>query len=289
MDIDVKPGDENAYGSPAELAAAFKQFLAKSQLPFPNLMVRSGTGGTHLYWLFDRLLAPDEWRPYAEALVTAAKDAGFKIDAKCTRDICRLLRIPGTSNFKTEPPKPVKLVYDDGEVYSVEDLRRALQPYWGKKEGYSKGKGPNLNEDLTGGVQREARLRDIDQVAKGCPLIRDALSDGGASLTGEAQWWDMLRIASHCSDPETTAQRLCQGSQWYDPEDTLLKLAETQKAQEKCGFPKCATHEANGAKKWCEACKYRGGAHRKEDDKGSPLNTPEATHGLLFLPLPVRQ
>lgn len=204
MDIDVKPDDPNAYATRAEMNAAFKLFLAQTRLPFPNLVVNSGRGGVHLHWLFDRLLKPEEWRPLAAALVNAAQSTGFKIDTACTTDIIRLLRIPGTLNHKVTPPLPVRLIYDDGETYPVEDVTRALQPYLGKtaNRNYPKSNGlgrASPNDDL--GVREPARLRNIDKVAEGCPFIHDTLEQGGANLNGEPQWRDMLRIAVRCETP----------------------------------------------------------------------------------------
>ena len=238
-DVDVKPNDGNAYETKAKLSKAFQQFLLSSHLPFPNLIVRSGRGGLHLYWLFARLLTPDEWRPFAQALVNAAEAHGFKIDAVCTTDICRLLRIPGTENFKTDPPLPVTLAYDDGETYTVEALQQALEPYWGKGArggragGSTHGSKPGsksggINDDLSGGMKRAYPPANIDEVAKHCPFVADTLAAGGKNLVDDHQWHAVVALSCHCDDPSKTAHRLCEKNQHYDYDGCEAKLMEAQ-------------------------------------------------------------
>jgi hypothetical protein len=147
----------------------------------------------------------------------------------------------------------------------------------GKKEAEEKREeqerrreqGEDFNDDLRGG--RRATPRLIDNVAAGCAFIAETLAQGGANLIGEPQWHDMMTVACYCADPEATARRLCQGSQYYDPTDTMMKLAEARRARErdkKIGFPLCATLQADGAPQ-CATCPYL--KYGK-----SPLNTPEA-------------
>jgi hypothetical protein len=82
-----------------------------------SLFVGSGTGGFHVYWRLDEFLAPAQFEPIAEALARAALSHGLKIDAQCTVDICRVLRVPGTRSFKEgggANAKPVTIIYGDG-------------------------------------------------------------------------------------------------------------------------------------------------------------------------------
>ncbi len=134
----------------------------------------------------------------------------------------------------------------------------------------ARARDPSVNDDMA--LDKQARPRVIDKVAEGCAFIAATLTAGGANLTGEIQWHDMMAIACHCAEPETTAHRLCQGSQHYNYDDTAMKLAEAQRAREAnpgLGFTRCATLERNGAEAHCVTCKYQ--KYGK-----SPLNTPEA-------------
>jgi hypothetical protein len=247
MDVDVKPDDPAAYASEDEMTPAFGQFLTQSGMPFPNLIVNSGQGGKHLYWLLDRLLDPDEWTPLATKLINAANAASFKIDAKCTRDICRLLRVPGTLNFKTNPPKPVKLIYDDGDTCSVEHLTQILTRFKSNSRSKSRSRatpddGDDFDaKDLMRGVN-EYPPADIDEVAKHCPAIAHTLATGGLDLTSEPQWHAHAALSCHCIEPSKTLHRLTKKNQYYSregAEDKLRIAQEARRADPNVGPPGC--------------------------------------------------
>lgn len=117
MDLDVKPGSDKHYQTVAEALAALFTFCDETGIPRPALVVVTG-GGVHAYWLSNRVLTVEEWQPYADGLKHAAIKAGLKFDRQCTGDAARVLRVPGTFNWKYEDgPRPVRLLsrYCTGE------------------------------------------------------------------------------------------------------------------------------------------------------------------------------
>ncbi len=108
LDVDVK-APPKGYADRGEALQVLKQFVLAANIPWPNAIVASG-GGLHLYWISDRALTVDEWRPYAEGLKAAAQKHGLRADYGVTTDPARVLRVPGTKNYKTDPPKEVKLL-----------------------------------------------------------------------------------------------------------------------------------------------------------------------------------
>jgi hypothetical protein len=49
MDLDVKPNEpDKAYASTEEMEKDFDRFIRESGLPYPTLIVRSGTGATRV-------------------------------------------------------------------------------------------------------------------------------------------------------------------------------------------------------------------------------------------------
>ena len=128
VDVDREP-TKDCYRSVEEMETAITSFLASAGILTPNMGVNGGRGGQHLYWLFDRPISLEEWKPLAKALANAAEKHGFKIDGQCTVDACHLLRIPDTCNFKTNPPSPVTFAWDDPQTYTVERIREMLKPY----------------------------------------------------------------------------------------------------------------------------------------------------------------
>ena len=77
--------------------------------PVPSFTVRSGgvtaTGRPrrHAYWVLRDRLPADRVKPTLDRLVAA-----LAADTSCT-DVARIMRVPGTLNFKTVPPSPVVL------------------------------------------------------------------------------------------------------------------------------------------------------------------------------------
>jgi hypothetical protein len=108
LDIDVKP-PPRGYATLEEALGALTEFANAFGLPPPSALVGSG-GGLHVYWSSDKPLTPDEWRPYAEGLKAAAISFGLRCDTQCTVNAAQVLRVPGTFNHKTTPPRPVKLL-----------------------------------------------------------------------------------------------------------------------------------------------------------------------------------
>jgi hypothetical protein len=125
MDVDAKQ-----YADIAEMDAAIAHFYQETNIPKAPFAVKSGSGGYHLYWPFDRLLSPEEWQPLADALAAAALSTGLKLDTECTVDCTRVLRIPGTKNYKDKAiPKVVEIYYDDEGEFSYEKQKQHLAPY----------------------------------------------------------------------------------------------------------------------------------------------------------------
>lgn len=111
LDVDVKPPPKG-YTDTKEALTVLGDFLKKFKYAFPNAIVGSG-GGMHVYWVFAEPMAHAEWQPRAEKLRSAAVQFGLRCDGQCTIDITRILRLPETLNWKTDPPRAVKLLHLD--------------------------------------------------------------------------------------------------------------------------------------------------------------------------------
>jgi hypothetical protein len=86
-------------------------------LPVPSAVVHSGHG-LHAYWFLRPILhldTPEERerarrlvRGFQQTIIALAALRGWHVDG--TADLARVLRVPGTLNHKTDPPKPVRVV-----------------------------------------------------------------------------------------------------------------------------------------------------------------------------------
>lgn len=128
-DIDHEsPGAHKKPNLPPTMTAA-KDFLLAAA-PEPTVLVHSGNG-LQAWWLFDRpwifrssqeqAAAADLAKRWTDSLRSKARDNGWDVDA--THDLARVMRVPGTNNHKTDPPKPVELIHVSENRYPVGDLR----------------------------------------------------------------------------------------------------------------------------------------------------------------------
>lgn len=101
LDIDCAEDGPKTYGSKKEGFKALVNFLQKTELdqlgdPY---IVDSG-GGYHVYWPLTEDTPIAAWKPVAENFKRLCKQEGLKIDFTVPADAARVLRVPGTSNFK---------------------------------------------------------------------------------------------------------------------------------------------------------------------------------------------
>jgi hypothetical protein len=94
-----------------------------ADFPAPTLTVRSGTGtNLHAWWALDK--------PLPAVLVKRAnRRIAYRLGADMrATDVARIMRVPGTFNFKTDPPRPVELVSHDPVfgVWASRDLIAGL-------------------------------------------------------------------------------------------------------------------------------------------------------------------
>ena len=109
-------------GKATDLEAAHARLMAA---PCPPSAVIDSGGGLHAYWFLREPLdvQTTDPKPYLRRLVAA-----FDGDRACV-DVARILRVPGTKNFKPEygTPRPVRLVaLDAARRYNLADLDEVL-------------------------------------------------------------------------------------------------------------------------------------------------------------------
>lgn len=116
--------DMDGYESPKAAAIALSEFLEKTELDaFGTPYVIGSGGGLHCYWPLTVESDIETWKPIAENFKRLCKQEGLRIDMTVTADAARVLRIPGTVNYKEKypTPRPVKLLIEGS---GRTDLRR---------------------------------------------------------------------------------------------------------------------------------------------------------------------
>jgi RecA-family ATPase len=102
---DIDCHEDSKYSTDEEIDAAVSKFLQRTGLPQPNLKHYTGYG-MHIYWTLTEGLLISEWQPIADQLQALFQELGLGADP-ITGDAARILRIPGTQNFR-DPKNPVE-------------------------------------------------------------------------------------------------------------------------------------------------------------------------------------
>ena len=112
--LDLDCGEGKPYPSQTDALEALLSFCKTVKLPAPTI-VNSGNG-IHVYWILKNAIHKDEWNPIAKNLKNLCKEKGLEADPAVTADSARILRVPDTLNYKTDPPAEVSILHESSEV-----------------------------------------------------------------------------------------------------------------------------------------------------------------------------
>src|SRR5260221_1084528 len=128
IDLDTQTGAHVAQNLPKNLDQVIEII---SDYPDPTTLVDSGHG-IHAYWLFEQvhpvnsgnMLDYEKSLEYFQRKIIARAQAlGYHVDS--TYDITRVLRLPGTINYKAGLQKPVTVLDNSGPRYGSINTRLA--------------------------------------------------------------------------------------------------------------------------------------------------------------------
>jgi hypothetical protein len=72
-----------------------------------------------VYWPLDEEVEIAQWKPMAENFKRLCRQENLIIDWNCTADAARVLRIPGTFNYKKDTPRPVRIAVEADRTFSL--------------------------------------------------------------------------------------------------------------------------------------------------------------------------
>jgi hypothetical protein len=247
--LDVDCGEGKPFPSWKEGLKALGKFVKDADLPKP-MIVHSGNG-LHVYWVLDRELPPDEWKPLAEALKAATAAHGFDVDAGLTANSALVLRPIGTHNPKNG--NEVTLLLDSAPT-TVEVVQTALQAHLMSHP--STKRVSKLSDNLK--VAAEFPPANATIVAAKCQQIGWAIKN--QSEVSEPQWYNLLGIAAYTADPDATAIAWSENHPQFDPAQTISKLHQWKRVT--TGPTTCAKFDSDRPG-GCKGCKFK-------DKIGSP-------------------
>lgn len=248
--VNAKTKKPGGYATQQDGLKALQGFCQKIGLPKP-IIVNSGRG-LHVYWPTVEELTPEEWQPIADRLRELCVTHDLYVDP-VVFETARILRIPGTFNYKDDPALEVKIEVW-GKPTPVADLRSILGVREKLVQGLF-GAKPARRPSMLGEVFRESIEKSFSRIMKrsvagaGCQQLLDCYAN--RAVLSEARWFDALSVAKFCKDKDKAIHKLSEGHPEYDPAKTEQKIAHIQ------GPHNCATFERNNPG-GCAKCPHLG-------------------------------
>lgn len=276
LDIDVKPG---AYTTTRDALLGLQALLARTGLPKPTLIVSSGGGGIHVWWITDQMIPALEWKPIAESLSRAATEAGVFHDSNVSNDITHLMRIPGSFNYKYTPARLCTLL---GPVnpsnVPLAAFKLALAAQMPTNVLAFPQRGPTIlpeQSEFSANLDRPAAAVPMAKLEEACPLIKQTLDDGGLHHSGGGIWPLMVLAATFIENGHEWVHDLSHAHPEYDPDRTNAKYQEkvqARAASPALGWPTCTALHAAFPGGACNGCPQRnkGKSPFHFTDKQSP-------------------
>lgn len=260
MDIDCGPTkaapDKNGvikgYIDQQTGLAEFGKFCNAVGLPKP-ILVNSGYG-IHAYWPLDRTISRREWEPLAQRLRELCEEHGLIVDASVF-EASRVLRIPGTFNFKRDDPVPVEVLHSDVSALVVEELIELLgapAPKEDRPDFLPSSVSPMMEALMGNRVKRFKTIMLKSANGEGCNQLLNCYQN--QNDIEEPLWFSALSIAAHCIDGNEAAHKISEQYDGYDPDEVEKKLANIRKSG---GPHTCATFKKLNPS-GCSGCKYDG-------------------------------
>jgi hypothetical protein len=196
VDLDVGPG--KPYASKREAVYAYEAFRKDAGLP-PCHVVDSGNG-IHIYQPLTKPITKEQWDRLAALFRACMDHFGVKHDSSRTEDKASILRIPGTHNHKTQPPKPV-VIKRMGEPAPVAEIWQALDRY-AKANGVFVDESPRTGKikgtnDIIGNRQVYPPSYP-EYILPKCAVLRE-VADTGGDVPYEI-WWRAIGVAKFLED-----------------------------------------------------------------------------------------
>jgi hypothetical protein len=186
----------------------------------PSIIVASGHG-LHVYWLLDRPIdvTPDNWRDVRQLVQKMqqlirnnASVHGWEIDA--TADLTRVLRVPGTWNFKdVDNPAACEIIDQSDARYGIDVFQKLSVPVPDKKTD----RGQSFTRKPTDGP--------ASMILTNCKFLQHCQLDA-KTLTYD-EWVAAISNLARAKDGPTACHDISKADPVrYDPSVTDDKIAE---------------------------------------------------------------
>jgi hypothetical protein len=251
--LDVDTGEGKPFKTIKDAQYGLAHFLQDAGLPMP-LVVTSGYG-LHVYWAFTQEQPVATWHAMALQLKALCVKHSFDVDQSVIADAARVLRVPGTHNFKNPAdPKGVRILSSaaPGPI-GFEDFCKALGvPAPAPRALALPLSGTPLAPRASTLLLVENTLTSFAKITKaspGCAQIQFYV-DHAADEGMEPLWRGLLSWTKYCVDGE----KMAKGLSSLHPYDEVRMQSKLDSIK---GPYSCVS--MNGANPGvCDTCPHRG-------------------------------
>jgi len=214
--LDLDCGSGKPYDTQDEAIRALEKFCVDSGMPTPTL-VNSG-GGVHVYWPLEEPITPEEWKPLAEKLKSMCDEHDLYADPVVTADSVRILRVPGTLNFKELHARPVDVVGVPSGMFKNQVIKDLIgEPLLTRPSYIPRGEMDEATKAILGNYTNRFKTIMLKTIkGEGCKQL-EYIYKNQATMS-EPMWRAGLSVAKFCIDADIAIERISSGHPEYNPD-----------------------------------------------------------------------
>lgn len=251
--LDLDCGEGKGFTNKKEAVTELARFCKASGMPLPNIIVDSGHG-IHCYWTLTTPIPIAQWHSMADRLKELCVEHNFAADGAITADAARILRVPGTYNYKDPShPIPCRIVKADPQDFEPDVLVGALAIVANSVPEALRGQVDS--EDLGANLYGERHYFAGDMIEQ-CSALRHTRDTGGKDQPG-ILWHKILHLLAYTEDGADFIHPMSNKHDQYDPKHTEARFDYSRQRKGQIGPTLCKTIEGFLPSK-CATCPFRG-------------------------------
>lgn len=249
---DPESGKIAGYIDQATGMAEFRKFCKVVGLPKP-ILVNSGNG-LHMYWRLAETVSRREWEPLAKRLLQLCQEHGLIVDPSVF-EASRVMRMPGTYNYRYDPPSYAEIISTDSEPLSYAEMKELLgapDPQPEKPDFLPSKLSPLMESLMANKIKRFKTIMIKSAEGTGCQQLLHCY-ENQENIPYDL-WRSALSITAFCEDRGIAAHRMSEKYPEYDPAEVERKLDDLVRTG---GPHRCVTFEKYNPT-GCDGCPHKG-------------------------------
>jgi hypothetical protein len=222
--LDLDCGEGKDYAAKPDALASLRTFCKQAKLPRPTI-IDSGRG-IHAYWPLTEAISRQDWEPVAEHLKQLCVEYSFVADPAVTADAARVLRIPGTHNYKDESPHAVGIIGEAANTVLFSEFKDLLgeNTFAPTHKSFIPSDMNAVMQALSGSYVSKFRTIMIKTAeGKGCAQLAEVYSN--QANVSEPLWRAGLSVAAFCEDRAKAIHKISNKHPAYNFDDTEEKAS----------------------------------------------------------------